>query len=175
MVPKNVRKFAPKSQSEKAADRKSKALDRAGTAVLEGKPDKAKKIVEKAKKGKKPSERQASAVLAEIHSLEMQVTALDHKIEGVKEHYKELKSTRERLISRIRGEARDMGQGRLEFDNEKPKTGGAAEGAAPANAEGKEPDSKAKDGATDDVIDRELGGDDGLEQESKASTSKAKR
>jgi len=107
----------PRSQSEIATERKSKALERAGTAVLDGKPAKAKRIAaaQKKRETKKPSPRQAAEVLGEAHALEQQITALDLKIDGYKEAYKQAKSQREALLNRLRGEVRDMGQGRLPF------------------------------------------------------------
>jgi predicted nucleic acid-binding Zn-ribbon protein len=117
---------SPKSQSEQAEERRTRAkearLEQAGTAVLEGKPGKAKKILaaEKKQESKKPSPKQATEILSEAHTIEMQLTAIEHKIDGIKEEYKELKAQRERLVGRLRMEVRDMGQGRLPFQAELP-------------------------------------------------------
>lgn len=121
------RKSAPKSQSEKAADKKSKALERAGTAVLEGKPAKAERIINA--KPKKPSAAQAAEVLAEAHTIESQLTQMDIKIESAAEHLKSLKSSRELLVDKLRSEVRDMGQGRLPFQSGLAK--GTRNGASP--------------------------------------------
>lgn len=125
------RKSAPKSQSEKAADKKSKALERAAAAVIEGKPAKAKKILDA--KPKKPSAAQAAEVLAEAHTIESQLTQMDIKIESAAEHLKSLKSSRELLVDKLRSEVRDMGQGRLPFQSglAKDKKKGAAEAKGP--------------------------------------------
>lgn len=119
-------KPSPKSQSEQAEDRRTRAkesrLERAGTAVLEGKPAKAEKILDdgKKKESKKPSPKQATEILSEAHTIEMQLTAIEHKIDGIKEEYKELKAQREVLVGRLRSEVRDLGQGRLPFQAEVP-------------------------------------------------------
>lgn len=134
------RKSSPKSQSEKAADKKSKALERAGTAVIDGKPKKAEKILDAQKKGaaKKPSAAQAVEVLHEAHTIEAQVTAMDFKIESASEHLKSLKSQREVLVDKLRSEVRDMGQGRLPFQSglarDKKKDAAYAKGPDPVQA-----------------------------------------
>lgn len=149
----------PKSQSEQADERRKRAkearLERAGTAVLDGNPKKAAKIIDagKKKEAKKPSPAQAVEILSAAHTLEMQITALDHKIDGIKEEYKELKAKREVLFGQLRMEVRDMNQGRLPFQS--GVDAGGKPGAAPAPAAG-----KGKDGApeTKDPIEAELEG-----------------
>lgn len=151
----------PKSQSDKVAERRERArearTERAGTALLEGNPKKAEKILDagKKKEARKPTAAQAVEVLAEAHTLEMQLTALDLKIDGIKEHYKGLKSQREVLLGRLRSEVRDMGQGRLPFQSGAQSAGKTDKPADPAPAPGKKKDG---DPESKDPIEAELEG-----------------
>ena len=150
------KKPAPKSQSEKAEERRARAkearLENAGTAVLEGNPKKAEKIIADGKKreAKKPTAAQAVEILSAAHTLEMQITALDHKIDGVKEEYKELKARRETLFGQLRTEVRDMNQGRLPFQS--GVSGDGKSDAAPA------PGKKGADAPPKDPIEAEIEG-----------------
>ena len=111
-------KKRPKSQSDVAREKKSDALDRAGTAILEGDPTRAEQILDDQarRETEPPSPEQAVEVLSEARTIENQLTAIELKIDSVKEHYKELKAQRDKLVIRLRSEVRDMGQGRLPFE-----------------------------------------------------------
>jgi hypothetical protein len=172
MKKKSARKPAPKSQSEKAAEKRSKALERAGTSIIDGKPEKAKKILaaQKKRESKKPTAKQAVEVLSEAHALETQITSLDHKIEGIKEEYKELKALREKLLGRLRSEVRDMGQGRLPFQGGLNEPKGKKADAKPTDGE-KKGDQPAPPSMPPkpDAIDAELAGKSALDEMESAS------
>lgn len=112
-----VTHIRPKSQTQVANEKRvaaeSKKLERAGDAVLAGNKKKADKIL--ASKPKALTGTQAVERMSELQSLEKQLEALDHKIDGVKETYKALKSQRDGLFLKLREEIRDANQGRLEF------------------------------------------------------------
>lgn len=112
-----VEHVSKKSQTqianEKRAAAEGKKLERAGDAVLAGNKKKADKII--ASKPKALTGTQAVERMSELQSLEKQLEALDHKIDGVKETYKALKSQRDGLFLKLREEIRDANQGRLEF------------------------------------------------------------
>lgn len=134
MSPRKFTIRTPKSQSEKARDKadaaKSGRLERAGTALINGKPAKAKKLVEK--KPKPLTGAQACEIVAESQTIERQLVAVEHKIDGVKEEYKELKAEREKLLHRLREEIRHADQGRLQFGGPLPTTAkGETKGAKP--------------------------------------------
>jgi hypothetical protein len=163
---KSARKAPPKSQSEKVAEKKAKALERAGTSIIDGKPKKAEKILaaQKKRESKKPTAKQAVEVLSEAHALETQITSLDHKIDGIKEEYKELKALREKLLGRLRSEVREMGQGRLPF-HDAPKEKKAD--AKPAAGEKKSATTTPVASGTEpkaDAIDDELAGKSTLDE-----------
>lgn len=154
---KTTRKPAPKSQSEKAAAKKSKALERAGSAIIDGKPEKAKKVLDaqKRRETKRPNAKQAVEVLSEAHTIEAQITALDHKIDGAKENLKGLNAQRETLLGRLRSEVRDMGQGRLPFSTglgSEPKNGAKT---APKPAPGEKKEVVYATAPTGDQVDTE--------------------
>lgn len=152
--------------------REEKKLERAGDAVLAGKPKKAAKILAEKRK---PNAKQAVEVLTEAHTIESQLTALDHEIEGVKEHYKELKSRREMLVGRLRSEVRDMGQGRLPFQSglsSETKKGTGAPKAAKGETTKAIGDTN---GVKSDPIDAELSGKSELDAlEGAGGTAKPK-
>src|SRR5688572_7553984 len=139
----------PQSQSEKARDKaeaaKSKQLDRAGTALLDGKPSKAKKILEA--KPKPLSAAQAVQIVSEAKSVEMRLTAVEHRIDGLKEEYKEAKAEREKLIAQLRSEVRDAHQGRLPFTD---VPAAPAKSKAAAKSETK-PGENGTHAASDDI------------------------
>lgn len=172
MVSKSPRKSAPKSQSEKAADKKSKALERAGTAIIDGKPEKAAKIL-KGKKPKKLKEASARELVADLRVKLAAIRMMDLQVDTAKHNYASLVKRRAQATAELLQELGESAQGRLPFEEAKrnpaaieagkestngangtaPKSGDASSDSKPT-AQEIEAAGKELDG---NVIDRELG------------------
>lgn len=150
---KKFAKRTPKSQSEKAADKKSKALERAGTAIIEGKRAKAEEIIKpKVKKlSKKQREAGAALLVADLRVKLTTIRALDFEIEVAKTRYAKLKKERDQKNAELLQELGDSAQGRLPFE-EKPRSTKDVDAAV------KGANEPAKDGAPADPAIPAAGG-----------------
>lgn len=151
-------KKAPQAQSEiareKVAKAKERTLERAGTAILEGKPDKAKKILEGKKprrsKKEKVDDAGAAELVADLRVKQQRVHMLDLDIECAKTKYAALKKEKDKLVAEILGEIGESSQQRLPFGAPEPRPAAQVDAAVQsANAEQPKTDASAKpaDGA----------------------------
>lgn len=136
---KKFAKRTPKSQSEKAADKKSDALEKAGTAIIAGRNPKSPPPVTPA---------QAVEILREARQIDSTIRALDNQIESLREEFKEMKAEREKLVLKLRMEVRDSDQGRFTFE-------------APGSASAREGD--IEDGGALDELENASKADDDIE------------
>lgn len=151
---KKLVKRRPKSQTEIAQERKSKALERAGDAVIKGDKKKAAKILtpKTPKKSKKEKEASAAALVAELRVKERSIRMLDLEIETLKHKFAETKKRREKINAELLQELGESNQGRLPFDEQPPrptKDVDAAVNAANSDAPpATSPDATAPSGPT---------------------------
>jgi hypothetical protein len=163
----------PQSQSDKAREKaeaaKSKQLDKAGTALLDGKPDKTKKIMEK--KPKPLTSAQRDAVLEEARTDAHRLRLLSIEIASKSEHLKELRAEENRLELKLRTDLLEADQGRLGFKEVHPGTERATVGKDTKKDKGKA-DAKPAVGEVSvgqviDELDRELSGGSDLDEAAK--------
>ena len=121
---------SPKSQSDQAADRRARAkearLESAGTAVLEGRPGKAAKIL-------KPVPETAAdehKKLVEMRALHQRIGAARLDMENYKGEYKAAKELSEKLTNDLLRLVADSNQADLPFEDPKDPIRQELEGAS---------------------------------------------
>lgn len=146
---KEPKKSQTQIANEKRVEAQGKKLDKAGTALMAGDKKKADKLVAAAAKPPKPlTGPQALERMTELQTLERSLEAIDHKIDGVKELYKELKGSREKIQLKMREEIRDVNKPRLEFGGPHPGTAKPADKDAKKPVDAKAGETKAAGGGT---------------------------
>lgn len=112
-------KTAPKSQSEQANERRERAREarseRAGTALLEGKPKLAAKIIA----GKTETAADEHKKLVELRALHQKIGAAKLEMETHKGEYKAAKDLAEKLTSELLRMVADSNQAEFPFEDPK--------------------------------------------------------